>query len=72
MTFRTTVTALYLSRSTKPAHTLFITKLEVLTMNEKVIALLKEQPWYLATYAAPNAVPVAFKDVTEDGKLIVW
>ena len=41
-------------------------------MNEKVIALLKEQPWYLATYAdTPNAVPVAFKDVTEDGKLIV-
>jgi predicted pyridoxine 5'-phosphate oxidase superfamily flavin-nucleotide-binding protein len=41
-------------------------------MNEKVIALLKEQPWYLATYSdTPNAVPVAFKDVTEDGKLIV-
>lgn len=41
-------------------------------MNEKVIQLLKEQMWYLATYSdEPNAVPVAFKDVTEDGKLIV-
>lgn len=41
-------------------------------MDKKVIALLKEQPWYLATYSdEPNAVPVAFKDVTDDGKLIV-
>ncbi len=41
-------------------------------MNENVIKLLKEQMWYLATYSnEPNAVPVAFKDITEDGKLIV-
>lgn len=41
-------------------------------MDEKVITLLKKQPWYLATYSdTPNAVPVAFKDVTDDGKLIV-
>jgi predicted pyridoxine 5'-phosphate oxidase superfamily flavin-nucleotide-binding protein len=38
----------------------------------KVVKLLKEQMWYLATYSTePNAVPVAFKDVTEDGKLVV-
>lgn len=43
------------------------------TLNENVTALLKEQMWYLATYQEgdPNAVPVAFKDVTSDGKLIV-
>lgn len=41
-------------------------------MDEKVITLLKEQPWYLATYSdEPNVVPVAFKDVTSDGKLVV-
>ncbi len=41
-------------------------------MNENVIALFKEQPWYLGTYAdEPNTVPVAFKDITPDGKLIV-
>ncbi len=41
-------------------------------MNADVIKLLKEQMWYLATYSdEPNAVPVAFKDVTEDGKLLV-
>lgn len=42
-------------------------------MNKEVIQLLKEQPlWYLATYdETPNAVPVGFKDVTEDGKLVV-
>lgn len=41
-------------------------------MDEKVINVLKEQIWYLGTYAdEPNAVPVAFKDVTPDGKLIV-
>ena len=28
--------------------------------------------WYLATYSdEPNAVPVAFKDVTDDGRLLV-
>ena len=42
-------------------------------MNEQVIALLKSGIWDLATCAdgEPNVVPVAFKDVTEDGKLVV-
>lgn len=41
-------------------------------MNKKVVNLLKEQIWYLGTYNnEPNAVPVAFKDVTDDGKLLV-
>lgn len=42
-------------------------------MNENVLKLLKEGMWDLATCAdgEPNVVPVAFKDVTEDGKLVV-
>ena len=41
-------------------------------MNKTVKTLLQNQMWYLGTYAAePNAVPVIFKDVTEDGKLVV-
>jgi len=42
-------------------------------MNDAVKNLLKESMWDLATCAngEPNVVPVAFKDVTEDGKLIV-
>lgn len=41
-------------------------------MNTKTVELLKEQIWYLGTYSdEPNTVPVAFKDVTEDGKLLV-
>ena len=41
-------------------------------INEAVRKLLKEQMWYLATCSdEPNAVPVAFKDVTDDGKLVV-
>ena len=41
-------------------------------MNERVIKLLKEQLWTLATSSGePNAVPVAFKDVTADGRLAV-
>ena len=41
-------------------------------MSENVVKLLKEQIWYIATYSdEPNAVPVAFKDVTEAGKLLV-
>ena len=41
-------------------------------MNKKLVNLLKEQIWYLGTYNnEPNAVPVAFKDVTDDGKLLV-
>ena len=42
-------------------------------MNENVLALLKASMWDLATCAdgEPNVVPVAFKDVTDDGKLLV-
>lgn len=41
-------------------------------MNQAVINLLKEQVWYLGTYNnEPNAIPVAFKDVTSDGQLVV-
>lgn len=42
-------------------------------MNENVIKVLKENMWDLATCAdgMPNVVPVAFKDVTDDGKLLV-
>lgn len=42
-------------------------------LNENVVKLLKESMWDLATCAdgEPNVVPVAFKDVTEDGKLVV-
>ena len=42
-------------------------------MNENVVKLLKANMWDLATCAngEPNVVPVAFKDVTEEGKLVV-
>ena len=42
-------------------------------LNEAVIRLLKSGMWDLATCAngEPNVVPVAFKDVTADGKLVV-
>lgn len=42
-------------------------------LNENVTKLLKAGMWDLATCldGEPNVVPVAFKDVTEDGKLIV-
>ena len=42
-------------------------------LNESVIKILKNGMWDLATCAdgEPNVVPVAFKDVTEDGKLVV-
>ena len=42
-------------------------------MNENVIKVLKENLWDLATCVnnEPNVIPVAFKDVTEDGKLVV-
>ena len=42
-------------------------------MNENVLAVLKASMWDLATCAdgEPNVVPVAFKDITEDGKLVV-
>lgn len=42
-------------------------------MNENVVKVLKANMWDLATCAngEPNVVPVGFKDVTDDGKLIV-
>lgn len=41
-------------------------------LNENVAKLLNEQIWYLATCSdEPNAVPVAFKAVAEDGTLTV-
>lgn len=42
-------------------------------MNENVLNLLKTSMWDLATCGEgePNVVPVAFKDVTDDGKLLV-
>ena len=42
-------------------------------LNEAVVNILKNGMWDLATCAdgEPNVVPVAFKDVTEDGKLLV-
>lgn len=42
-------------------------------LSETVKKLLKSSMWDLATCADgnPNVVPVAFKDITEDGKLLV-
>ena len=42
-------------------------------LTESVIKLLKNEMWDLATCSdgEPNVVPVAFKDVTEDGRLVV-
>lgn len=42
-------------------------------LNESLIKVLKNGMWDLATCAneEPNVVPVAFKDVTDDGKLVV-
>ncbi len=42
-------------------------------LNEAVVNVLKNGMWDLATCSngEPNVVPVAFKDVTEDGKLVV-
>lgn len=42
-------------------------------LNENVKKLLAESMWDIATCAdnEPNVVPVAFKDVTGDGKLVV-
>lgn len=48
--------------------------MEVCSMlNEAVIKVLKNGMWDLATCSdgEPNVVPVAFKDVTDDGKLVV-
>ncbi len=52
----------------------YFLKTEVYSMlNEAVIKVLKNGMWDLATCAngEPNVVTVAFKDVTEDGKLVV-
>lgn len=41
-------------------------------MNDSVKNVLQNNLWYLATCdEEPNAVPVAFKDISEDGKLLV-
>ncbi len=42
-------------------------------LNENVVKALKNGMWDLATCSnnEPNVVPVAFNDVTEDGKLVV-
>ncbi len=42
-------------------------------LNENVVKVLKGGMWDLATCrdGEPNVVPVAFKDVTPDGKLVV-
>ncbi len=42
-------------------------------LNENVVKVLKSGMWDLATCGGgePNVVPVAFKDVTPDGKLVV-
>lgn len=42
-------------------------------LNEAVKNILKSSMWDIATCSngEPNVVPVAFKDVTEDGKLVV-
>lgn len=41
-------------------------------INDNVKKILNEQVWYLATYSdEPNAVPVAFKEISEDGELII-
>ena len=42
-------------------------------LNKNVVKLLKSGMWDLATCAdgEPNVVPVAFKDVTPDGKLVI-
>lgn len=41
-------------------------------MNEAVVKVLKENLWHIATFGEePNVVPVGFKDVTPDGKLVV-
>ena len=42
------------------------------SLNENVVNLLNNQLWYIATYSdEPNAVPVLFKEVTSEGKLII-
>ena len=55
-------------------QTMITKNLEVSVMlNEAVTKVLKNSMWDLATCAngEPNVVPVAFKDVTDDGRLVV-
>ena len=42
-------------------------------LNESVVKVLKNNMWDLATCTnnEPNVVPVAFKDVTNEGKLVI-
>ena len=42
-------------------------------LNESVVKVLKNNMWDLATCTnnEPNVVPVAFKDVTKEGKLVI-
>ena len=42
-------------------------------LNEAVVKVLRSSMWDLATCknGEPNVVPVAFKDIAEDGKLLV-
>lgn len=44
-----------------------------MAITENVAKVLKNSMWDLATCADndPNVVPVAFKDITDDGKLVV-
>jgi hypothetical protein len=42
------------------------------SLNKNVVNLLNNQLWYIAAYSdEPNAVPVLFKEVTSEGKLII-
>ena len=42
-------------------------------MNERVLNVLKENLWDIATFGdgEVNVVPVAFKNVTDDGRLVI-
>lgn len=46
---------------------------DILMLDENVKRLLKDHLWDLATSGEnePNVVPVGFKDITEEGKLVV-
>ena len=41
-------------------------------LNEKVVEMLNAEMWWLGTCGdEPNVVPVGFKEVAEDGRLVV-
>ena len=69
--FSSPCTALIMSTMNEPHGSK--NKEEAVMLNENVVKLLKSGMWDLATCAngEPNVVPVAFKDVTPDGKLVV-